>query len=220
MATTPNYGWVTPAPTDFVTDLPADFEVFADAVDASFAADEGDLLVGGTSNIFEALPIGAAGTVLTSDGDTAEWAAPAGGGKIVQVVNATQSSQQNITSTSLIDTNITATITPLSATNKILILINFSGLIDGSGAQVRAGGALLRASTNIQTYGANSFGDLFTATLTTAKHLRTLISICHLDSPATISATTYKVQAITDSGTTFFINNGCPASIILLEVEA
>jgi hypothetical protein len=80
MATTPNYGWVTPAPTDFVTDLPADFEIFADAVDASFAADEGDLLVGGTSNIFEALPIGALGTVLTSDGDTAEWAVPAAGG--------------------------------------------------------------------------------------------------------------------------------------------
>ena len=35
MATTPNYSWVTPAPTDLVTDLPADFETFADAVDAS-----------------------------------------------------------------------------------------------------------------------------------------------------------------------------------------
>jgi hypothetical protein len=35
VATTPNYSWVTPAPTDLVTDLPADFETFADAVDAS-----------------------------------------------------------------------------------------------------------------------------------------------------------------------------------------
>ena len=76
MATTPSYGWVTPSPTDFVTDLPADFETFADAVDASFTADEGDLLVGGTSNIFEPLAIGAAGAVLTSDGDTAEWVIP------------------------------------------------------------------------------------------------------------------------------------------------
>jgi len=33
MATTPNYGWVTPAPTNFVTNLPADFELFGDAVD-------------------------------------------------------------------------------------------------------------------------------------------------------------------------------------------
>jgi hypothetical protein len=44
MATTPNYGWVTPAPTDFVTDLPADFEIFADAVDADLAG-----LLGGTT---------------------------------------------------------------------------------------------------------------------------------------------------------------------------
>ena len=44
MATTPNYGWVTPAPTDFVTALPADFETFADAVDADLAG-----LLGGTT---------------------------------------------------------------------------------------------------------------------------------------------------------------------------
>jgi hypothetical protein len=44
MATTPNYGWVTPAPTDFVTDLPADFEIFADAVDADLVG-----LLGGTT---------------------------------------------------------------------------------------------------------------------------------------------------------------------------
>lgn len=44
MATTPNYGWVTPAPTDLVTDLPADFEIFADAVDADLAG-----LLGGTT---------------------------------------------------------------------------------------------------------------------------------------------------------------------------
>jgi hypothetical protein len=35
MALTPFYEWVTPAPTNFVTNLPADFETFADAVDAS-----------------------------------------------------------------------------------------------------------------------------------------------------------------------------------------
>jgi hypothetical protein len=44
MATTPNYGWVTPAPSDLVTDLPADFETFADAVDADLAG-----LLGGTT---------------------------------------------------------------------------------------------------------------------------------------------------------------------------
>lgn len=44
MATTPNYGWVMPDPTDFVTSLPADFEIFGDAVDADLAG-----LLGGTA---------------------------------------------------------------------------------------------------------------------------------------------------------------------------
>jgi hypothetical protein len=79
MATTTNYGWTTPDDTDLVKDGAAAIRTLGSSIDTSFAADEGDLLVGGTSDIFEALPIGAAGTVLTSDGDTAEWAAPAGG---------------------------------------------------------------------------------------------------------------------------------------------
>jgi hypothetical protein len=115
MATTPNYGWVTPAPTDFVTDLPADFEIFADAVDASFAADEGDLLVGGTSNIFEPLPIGAAGTVLTSDGDTAEWVAPTA---IVPSFSLLNAGGTALTGAS------TITVSGISGVNFLMILIN------------------------------------------------------------------------------------------------
>jgi hypothetical protein len=80
MATTTNYGWTTPDDTALVKDGAAAIRSLGTAIDTSFAADEGDLLVGGTSDIFEALPIGAVGTVLTSDGDTAEWAAPASGG--------------------------------------------------------------------------------------------------------------------------------------------
>lgn len=45
MGTTPNYGWVFPDPSDLVTNLPADFETFADAVDADL-----DGLLGGTAN--------------------------------------------------------------------------------------------------------------------------------------------------------------------------
>jgi hypothetical protein len=49
MATTPNYGWVFPDPTDLVKDLPADFEIFADAVDADLA----DLLGGADKQILQ-----------------------------------------------------------------------------------------------------------------------------------------------------------------------
>ena len=41
---TSNFGWQMPTPTDLVTDLPADFEVFGQAVDSTFAE-----LKGGTT---------------------------------------------------------------------------------------------------------------------------------------------------------------------------
>jgi hypothetical protein len=44
---TTNFGWVMPSPTDLVTDLPADFEVFGQAVDTDFV----DLLGGTTGQI-------------------------------------------------------------------------------------------------------------------------------------------------------------------------
>ena len=116
MATTPNYGWVTPAPTDFVTDLPADFETFADAVDASFTATEGDLLVGNASDIFVPLNIGAVDTVLTSDGTTATWAAP--GSPIV----ASNWSLLNAGGTALTGAS-TVTVSGISGKDKIMILV-------------------------------------------------------------------------------------------------
>ena len=44
---TSNFGWQMPTPTDLVTDLPADFEVFGQAVDTSLA----DLQGGTTGQI-------------------------------------------------------------------------------------------------------------------------------------------------------------------------
>ena len=44
---TTNFGWQMPTPTDLVTDLPADFEVFGQAVDTDFV----DLLGGTTGQV-------------------------------------------------------------------------------------------------------------------------------------------------------------------------
>jgi hypothetical protein len=85
MATTTNYSWTTPDDTDLVKDGAAAIRTLGSAIDTSFAADQGDLLLGGTSDIFEPLAIGAAATVLTSDGTTASWAAPAAGGGMTLV---------------------------------------------------------------------------------------------------------------------------------------
>jgi hypothetical protein len=88
MATTTNYSWTTPDDTDLVKDGAAAIRTLGSAIDTSFAADQGDLLLGGTSDIFEPLAIGAAATVLTSDGTTASWVAPAGAGKGYTLINA------------------------------------------------------------------------------------------------------------------------------------
>ena len=93
MATTTNYGWTTPDDTDLVKDGAAAIRTLGSSIDTSFAADEGDLLVGGTSDIFEALPIGAVGTVLTSNGDTAEWATA---GSFVHITTVTFTTSSSI----------------------------------------------------------------------------------------------------------------------------
>jgi hypothetical protein len=114
MATTTNYGWTTPDDTDLVKDGAAAIRSLGTAIDTSFVADEGDLLVGGTSDIFEALPIGAAGTVLTSDGDTAEWAAPGGAGANWTLLNSG--------GTALTGAQ-TVTVSGISGADKILVII-------------------------------------------------------------------------------------------------
>jgi hypothetical protein len=95
MATTPNYSWVMPAPTDFVTDLPADFEIFGDAVDASLYAlnpgtTAGDLDYYTSSTAKARLGIGTVGQVLTvNSGATApEWGSAGGWSPNLTLLNA------------------------------------------------------------------------------------------------------------------------------------
>lgn len=83
MGTTPSYGWAYPDPTDLVKDLPADFELFADAVDADLA----DLLGGANGAVLS--------KASASDHDFA-WVAPSG---LIQIATGTFSgSAVNITS--------------------------------------------------------------------------------------------------------------------------
>jgi hypothetical protein len=67
MATTPNYGWVMPAPTDFVTDLPADFEIFGDAVDVTVREIESQVEINTQTGTTYTLVLADAGKLITSD---------------------------------------------------------------------------------------------------------------------------------------------------------
>jgi hypothetical protein len=115
MATTPNYGWVMPDPTDFVTNLPADFEVFGDAVDATVktvadTADAaipetlidaaGDLIYGSAADTAARLAIGTAGQVLLVNGGATapEWGTVAADSMTVIASGTLSGAQVDLTS--------------------------------------------------------------------------------------------------------------------------
>jgi hypothetical protein len=71
MATTPNYSWVMPDPTDFVTDLPADFEIFGDAVDVTVREIESQVEINTQTGTTYTLVLVDAGKLITSDNGSA-----------------------------------------------------------------------------------------------------------------------------------------------------
>lgn len=83
---TSNYGFVMPTSTDLVTDLPADFEVFGQAVDTRLAALNPSTTLGdieyrsSTANTNSRLAIGSSGQVLTVQSGVPAWTTMTAGG--------------------------------------------------------------------------------------------------------------------------------------------
>ena len=120
-------------------------------------------------------------------------------GHVVQVVHATDTNGFQTTSTSFVDTGLSASITPKSTSNKILATYSANAGVD-TGSRMMIFN-LVRGSTNIgQPDTAQSFSGTRTIYVNgTDDSLQVHFQV--YDSPATISATTYKVQArINSSG--------------------
>jgi len=124
-------------------------------------------------------------------------------GSVIQVVSTTKTDGFSTTSTSYVDvTGLSVTITPTSASSTVLVL---TGLALGSAATGRAYTQLLRGSTNIAT--STGFAERNQTSATYDAQYRThYVSLAHMDSPATTSATTYKFQLKVDSATTAYVN--------------
>ena len=156
------------------------------------------------------LTIGASGNTITipSGATLTNSGTATGFGKVLQVVQTVKTDTFSTSSTSFVDiTGLSASITPSSASNKILVMCHMGLCMadtDGRSAAV----ALIRGSTNIgggTTAGSRVSGISRTASGVNADHGNGL-SFQFLDSPATTSSTTYKVQTQSQSLNTVYVN--------------
>jgi hypothetical protein len=160
------------------------------------------------------LGVGTNGQTLVADSTEAtglKWVTPAGGGKLGQVVSTTKTSVFTTTSTSFTDiTGLSVTITPSAASSKVLVMMTVLGaseaLVGSSIGQVR----LMRDSVAIAIGDTDGSAQRSTGMLST-RLVNAVIaftsSVNHLDSPATSSAVTYKVQGIVGGGTLYINKN-------------
>jgi len=190
-----------------------------DAADgmANVLTTTGDIIYSSSGSTAARLGIGSTGQVVTVAGGVPSWATPSGGGKVLQVVQGTTTTITSVTSSSFTDTTLTATITPTLNTSKILAITFQPYLTFISGASMQAELQLLRAATQI----ALSPIAIVAATSGGEVNLGGNVNMSYLDSPATTSATTYKVQSRAVSGGTIRTSpSSALASIILLEIGA
>jgi hypothetical protein len=181
---------------------------------------KGDLIAGTGSATFDNLAVGTNGQTLVADSTAStglKWATPSSGGKLLQVVSATTSTSYTNSTTTLTDvTGLTATITPTLNTSKILVMISASCSVSCSASIVYVGGKLLRGATPLVDWDGYKIMSAFTP------GAGSQISIQYYDSPATTSATTYKMQARIDqainSQSTVWNYATSPSVITLFEI--
>ena len=246
MATTTNYGWTTPNDTDLVKDGAAairtlgssiDTTVFnnaAAAIPKSTVDAKADLLVGTADNTVGRLAVGTNGHILVADSTVSptglKWAAPVGG-KLLQVVQATKTDSTTTSSQAFVAAGLQVTITPSSATSKVLILSSFT--LTGSSSTQAYYKLVKNTSTDLFIGdAAGSRPRVSGGTFIDNSNYITNGNVMFLDSPATTSSTTYDIyirageantigfnRSVTDANTADY-GARAAASIIAFEIGA
>jgi hypothetical protein len=168
------------------------------------------------------LGVGTNGQTLVADSAEAtglKWATPAAGGKVLQVVMGTTSTERANSTTTYSDSNLTATITPTLATSKVLVLVNQAGIYIGPGSALNGLIIkLVRAATDLHLFGYRNSGND-----DAIQRFGDTVSTAYLDTPATTSATAYKTQIRNYNNAAEVrvqVDNIPMSTIILMEIGA
>jgi len=145
-------------------------------------------------------------------------------GSVLQVTQGRTNTAVSTTSTSHVDTGLTASITPTSASSKILVTVtqklNAANNIRNAGADVK----LLRGSTTILDNGNNlGYGSFYRdINISGITNIDSggVVAFSYIDSPSTTSATTYKTtgRSQTAGNQVLFQSYGGYSTITLMEI--
>ena len=136
-------------------------------------------------------------------------------GCVLQVVQGTYSTETETSSSTYSDTGLTASITPSSASSKILVMVTMQGCGKGTNdtaLRIRTlrGATVIDSSLDIGYTGSS------------ATNYVGSVSVNILDSPATTSATTYKTQFMsqTNVAKARICSSNSTSYITLMEIAA
>ena len=119
--------------------------------------------------------------------------AVAAGGKVLQVVRATDSTNRATTSTTFVDASLSVTITPTADTSNILLIHSCGITVGNSSSGYTFGQQQITDSGNTQVSGAKSTTGTRNYTTSSPSFFASVV-LMGWASPATTSATTYKVR--------------------------
>ena len=135
-------------------------------------------------------------------------------GHVVQVVQSTYATETSTTSSSYSDTGLSASITPKSATSKILVMFSLgSSGVNNTAAEARGSFRLVRGSTELYVMDVRSYDYGSSGSISFVAHGQAF-----LDSPSTASSVTYKIQQKSSTGTIRVSEGGNQIQMQLLEI--
>jgi hypothetical protein len=134
------------------------------------------------------------------------------GGKILQIVRATDTTLRTTTSGSMVDASISVTITPQYSTSSVLLIWSYKAAVTTSGNYI------LTQITNASNSAISGTQQgVFRSAVADQEVMQILIGF---DSPATTSATTYKGRFSSISGTVTLGNSTITGQLYAIEVSA